>query len=118
MKYKKLLGMPLAIALILSGCSTNTTAEITTEENTNTEISSIISTAFSDRDMDIGYDTLSSANITLSETTATSDSNSVIIDGTNITISNEGTYIVSGTLNDGMIIVDVDDTKKSTNSFK
>ncbi len=112
MKYKKLLGMPLAIALILSGCSTNTTAEITTEENTNTEISSIISTAFSDRDMDIGYDTLSSANITLSETTATSDSNSVIIDGTNITISNEGTYIVSGTLNDGMIIVDVDDTKK------
>lgn len=112
MKYKKLLGISLAIVLILSGCSTNKATETKVSENINNEISSIISTVFSDKDMDIGYDTLSSVNIALSGRTATSDSNTVIIDGTNVTISDEGTYIVSGNLDDGMIIIDVDDTKK------
>lgn len=43
--------------------------------------------------------------ITLNGTNVTADSDAVEISGSHITIKDEGTYIVSGTLEDGMIII-------------
>ena len=67
---------------------------------------------FSDRDYEIGYDDSESAVITLEGDSAQCSSDAVTISGTQITITDEGTYILSGSLEDGEIIVDAEDTDK------
>lgn len=61
---------------------------------------------FSSRDLEIGYDEEHSAVITLSGTTASCPSDAVGISGPSVIITDEGTYILSGTLEDGTVIVD------------
>jgi len=58
------------------------------------------------------YDESDGVLIQLNGTSATASSNSVKISGTTITITEEATYIISGTLDDGMIIVNAPDTAK------
>ena len=48
--------------------------------------------------------------IKLSDDSTTCDSDAVQISGNTVTIIDEGTYILSGTLTDGMVIVDAEDT--------
>ena len=67
---------------------------------------------FSDRDIDPSYDESEAIEITLNKDSASCDSSSVDIDGSKITIKKEGIYVLSGTLSDGQIIVDVDDKEK------
>ena len=64
---------------------------------------------FTDRDLRGDYE--ETASITLNGTTATSTDPSVKITGSTVTITAEGTYLVSGTLDDGQIIVDADGAK-------
>ncbi len=61
---------------------------------------------FSDRDKEIGYDETEAIQIQLNGNTANCDSPSVSISGTSVTISKEGTYLLSGSLDHGMVIVD------------
>ncbi|MGN0349033.1 MAG: carbohydrate-binding domain-containing protein [Roseburia sp.] len=68
---------------------------------------------FSNRDFEVGYDESESAIITLKGDTASSSSDAVQISGTTITIMDEGTYVLSGTLNNGMIVVDSEKTDKT-----
>lgn len=131
-----LLGFLSAAALVtLSGCSSEktektsgsdsqiTTENVVSEENTETSENELIKdkalaehiidrdyykTLFSDRDMNPSYE--ATAEITLGETVQSSDS-SVLIDGTTITITQEGIYRISGTLTDGQIIVDAHNAK-------
>jgi len=67
---------------------------------------------FSGRDLEVGYDETTSAAIKLNGNTAASGSNAVKVSGSTVAITDEGTYILSGTLNDGMIIVDADKADK------
>ena len=67
---------------------------------------------FSDRDFDIDYSSKKSAVIQLNGSTASCSSNAVEITGSTITILDEGTYILSGTLTDGMIRVNADKKDK------
>ncbi|MCD7835892.1 MAG: carbohydrate-binding domain-containing protein [Lachnospiraceae bacterium] len=67
---------------------------------------------FTDRDKEIGYDETTSVKITLADGASTSASSSVSIDGDTITITDEGTYILSGNLSDGQLIIDADSTDK------
>lgn len=67
---------------------------------------------FSDRDLQNGYEEKGSAAIKLNGTSASCSSNAVKISGSQITITDEGTYILSGTLQDGMVIVDADASDK------
>lgn len=67
---------------------------------------------FSDRDKEVGYDESTSVTITLQGDTATASSDIVAIDGSTISITEEGTYVVSGNLNDGSIIIETPDDKK------
>ena len=69
-------------------------------------ISSELSEAFSDKDVEAGYDDSEAETITLNGTTASSDSSSVKIEGTVVTIKGKGTYVITGKLDDGYIIVD------------
>ncbi len=67
---------------------------------------------FTNRDYEVGYKESESALIELNGTSASCDSKAVQISGSTITILDEGTYILRGTLNDGMIIVNTDKKKK------
>ena len=67
---------------------------------------------FTDRDKESTYDESEAVKISLSGSGASSDSSSVSIEGSNVTITKEGTYVLEGTLSDGQIIVDVADTEK------
>lgn len=67
---------------------------------------------FTDRDYDSGYSESESIRIQLNGNSASASADSVKISGTTITITEEAAYVISGTLNDGMIIVEADDTAK------
>jgi hypothetical protein len=69
-------------------------------------------TLFSDRDLSGEYDESECESIVLSDSGSTSDAKGVTIDGNTVTITKEGDYILSGTLSDGMIVVDVDKSEK------
>ena len=69
-----------------------------------------ISDLFSKRDLDPSYDELT-ATITLSGDTASADGSGVTTDGSVITITEEGVYLITGTLDDGQIIVNADKAK-------
>lgn len=77
-----------------------------------TDFSQTDADMFTDRDYETDYDESSSVHIELNGSTAEADSDSVQISGSTITITEEATYIISGTLDDGMIIVDAPDTVK------
>ncbi len=111
----------LAVMVFLAGCSTNTASTGETSSGgsqSSSGISAVTQTStdssgmFTDRDMEIGYDEGSSAQILLSGDSASCSSNAVEISGSTITITDEGTYLLSGTLNDGMIVVNAGDSDK------
>lgn len=120
MKKTAILSLFLAILLSLSACNTAGNSEVSESSSSGTsqtETAETVSTEsssemFTDRDMEIGYDEETSARITLSGNSASCDSDAVQISDSTVTITDEGTYILSGTLNDGMIIVSAEDTDK------
>ena len=67
---------------------------------------------FTDRDYRVTYDEKDSVLIELKGDSAKCSSKDVEIKGSTITIKNKGTYIVTGTLNDGKIVVDAEDSDK------
>lgn len=112
---KKLMSLLTAVAIVvsLSGC-TNSAED--SEEKTKTAVATAseinVSEMFTDNDKEVGYGEENSTKIELNKTTATSNSDDVSIDGTTVTIKNEGTYILSGDLENGKIVVDSEKTDK------
>lgn len=119
MKRKTLFPLVLAVLLTLSACSSANTARTegsssqTVQTGTEESVSSVSpSDMFTDNDLEIEYDEEASAKITLSGDSASSDSDAVQISDSTVTITDEGTYILSGTLHNGMIVVNAEDTDK------
>ncbi len=119
MSFKKIISAVLLSAFVtatFAGCSnsdTQTADEATVKissssTSSNADDSSTDDEMFTARDKEIGYDESECETITLSDNASTSSLKSVKIDGNTITVSEEGTYIVSGTLSDGQIIIDGD----------
>lgn len=134
-RYHYILPVLVATTLLFGGCSaattqnTSTQSKTTTITSTSTDENSSIATdgtatttsststievnkEFTASDLDVGYDTGTAAKIELSDSGTTSTSDGVSMDGNVITISKEGTYIMSGSLSDGQIVVDADDSAK------
>ncbi len=119
-KIKKLLGIGLVVSLTASGCGTGTASTSSTsatsaessKESSSKTVTLSKEECFSDRDLDGSYDESNSAVITLNGTSAECDSDAVEISDSTVTIKDEGTYIVTGNLSDGMIIVDAEKTDK------
>lgn len=117
---RKLTAILLCGLLLLSGCGAQNTAEdtsstetVSSENITATTVSAIdTSSVFSDRDLAGTYDESEAIPIALNGDGASCDSSSIVIDGSTITITAEGVYLISGTLNDGQIIVNAGDTEK------
>lgn len=123
MKIKKLAVLVLIGTVMLTGCGagsaasdvTSTTTEMeskTNEQSVNSSNKTDASDMFTNRDKEIGYDEESSVSIALSDDNSSCDSDTVRIDGNTITIVEEGTYILSGKITNGMVIVDAEDTDK------
>lgn len=122
MKWKMIGPFMLGTMLLISGCSgsavqnssDNGGATEETSADRDGSSATVIDPAemFTDRDMEIGYDEETSAHIVLSGDTASCDSDAVQISGSMVTITEEGTYILSGTLLDGMIVVNAEETDK------
>ena len=110
MKSIKILPLILALMIILSSCVGN--GDIQPSESGSTALQAENSDMFTDRDMEIGYDEAQAVSVSLNGDTAACDSDWVQVSGGTVTISHEGTYIISGALNDGMIIVNAGDGEK------
>lgn len=117
MYKKEILTLFLIGTMLLSGCSTQ--ADQSKQENTESD-SSVENTLvgidtiemFSDRDKEVGYEEAESVAIQLMDDGSSCESDSVVIAENTVTITEEGTYVLSGTLTGGMVIVDAEDTDK------
>ena len=101
--------------LLLSGCTTSPDSSATasaTPAQMDTPITQTSSTWFSDRDLDSSYDESQVIDITLSGASASCDADGVAISGSQVIISAEGIYRLSGTLEDGQIVINAADTDK------
>ncbi len=67
---------------------------------------------FTDRDLRGDYTEAECEKITLSGNLAQCSSKAVQISGSTVTITKEGVYLLSGTLQEGMIVIAADDTEK------
>ena len=67
---------------------------------------------FTDRDTRAAYDEESAVRIELNGSSISASSDSVQINGTTAILTEEATYIVSGTLDDGMLVVNADEAAK------
>lgn len=118
MKKQMLLASLLTLTLITAGCSSqekdNTGNDSGSVEEKSSPASSVLDTSeiFSDRDFEISYDEDESIAIHLNGDSADCSSDAVQISDSTVTITKEGTYLLSGTLNDGMIIVNTDKSEK------
>lgn len=67
---------------------------------------------FTDRDKSSEYDESSAVNITLNGSSAVVSGIGVNISGSTVTITSAGTYIISGSLSDGQIVIAASDSDK------
>lgn len=121
MKKETILSVVLAASMVFSGCASSSSETVTTVTPTATAPSSVLvaettnvetESVFTSRDMDASYSEADSIAMVLKGDTISCDSNSVDISGTTATIREEGTYLLSGTLEDGTIVVDADQSSK------
>lgn len=121
-----LLGSAVILSMTVTACS-GTAADSTdtteSQQAVSTEDTLSYDDMFTDRDLDVGYEESDSVKISLSDDSTTVSSGSsdnsstddtvdgVTVDGNVITITSGGTYIISGTLTEGQLVVDADDEK-------
>lgn len=124
-RRKKLLALFFAMALSMTavaGCTgiKSSTGNVdSSETETNAEETSAQSEAgtfssadmFTERDLAGTYEESGAVYVTLSDDGITGETAGVAINGQTMTITAEGTYIFSGTLSEGQIVVDADNAK-------
>lgn len=111
--YKKLSAVALCTVLVfgsLSGCAKKSSFP----ENNNQETGGVVALAasieqlkleFSDSDLDASWSEEGSTIIKLTGSGATVTGSGVTVSGSELTITSAGTYVVSGTLDDGVLKV-------------
>lgn len=91
----------------------NTVTDDSTDTRTSEKLAiTDFSQIFSERDSQVEYEESKSTKIQLNNDSAASSSDAVQISGSTVTITDEGTYILSGNLDDGMVIVNTDKSDK------
>ena len=124
-RRKKLLALFFAMALSMTavagctGAKSSTGNVVSSETETNAEETSAQSEAgtfssadmFTERDLAGTYEESGAVYVTLSDDDIMGETDGVVINGQTVTITAEGTYIFSGTLSEGQIVVDADNAK-------
>ena len=120
-------------AMVITGCSNSNTSKTEDSSTTTTttqeaENSSLTTTAiqtgiettsqievdkeFTARDLEVGYEESTAINITLKDNASTVSGSGAEVKDNTININSEGTYVISGTLAEGQIVVEAADTEK------
>lgn len=90
----------------LAGCSTSTTATKANAVSTTTASGQFTKLAeYSSEDMDSSWDTDSATKIALNGSSAVINGSGASVSNSTVTINKAGTYVLSGTLSDGQIII-------------
>lgn len=132
MRKKQIAGIFITGIILLSGCARSSTEpgsvqsadetrtaetdptneSMETGENSEKTTSFEIDTSdmFSDSDRNVEYNEAESTIIQLSDEGSFCDTDTVVIDQNTVTITDEGTYLLSGNLSDGMLIVNAETT--------
>lgn len=100
-------------ALLLSSCAQASATQTQSLSSSSESIPVTVidtSTLFSQQDLDGSYDASQAVAISLQGDTAACDDPGVIMDGSTVTITAEGVYILSGTLYDGQIQINAPDS--------
>ena len=112
-------GLALAVALPMAGCAQSAVTSGETSASTATQASATTASGtldtsdmFSKRDLDGSYDASSATKVTLADGASTVLGSGVSVSGNTVTITAEGTYVLSGSLADGRIVVDADENAK------
>lgn len=111
MKLRYITSLLLIGCLLLSGCSGGDATDNPTQSDASASESGLSEIDFSQtdddmftkRDADTDYDENSAVHIELLGSSASCNDSSVQISGSTITITQAGTYLVTGTLENGMI---------------
>lgn len=100
----------MALVITLAGCSASGTGQ---DQQSSSDKTVEEQLRFTDRDRDPSYDEASATKIVLDGSGASVTGEGATADGSTVTISTDGTYVVSGTLADGQIVVNLpgDDDK-------
>lgn len=127
---KKILYPLLLSTLLLGACSQTSTSSqsssssLTTSSSTSSATTTNVATTtdgyfgdYEEEDLDTSYDESSATTITLSDDT-TVDGDGVSVDGQTVTINAAGTYVISGKLSSGQLIVNVGKEEKIHLIFK
>ncbi|GMA35900.1 carbohydrate-binding domain-containing protein [Demequina litorisediminis] len=118
-------------ALLLTGCSvtdgdadatgtvtdqttesSDTATDATTTEETQIDVTAITEATsiddFGIEEVDLSYDTADATTITLADGASSVDGAGASVDGDTVTITESGTYVLSGSLSAGQVVVDGD----------
>ena len=118
---KRILSILTAFLIIIAlfvGCAaqSGTSAQGTTDTTDTSASTVVLNTSddemFSDRDKEIGYTESESTIITLADNASTINGDGAEIKNDTVTITKEGTYILTGSLSNGQIVVDAADDAK------
>ncbi|MBP8640400.1 MAG: carbohydrate-binding domain-containing protein [Oscillospiraceae bacterium] len=107
----------MLILAIFTGCASQTT-DTTESASPSATATTVVSDTtaddamFTDRDKEIGYSEAESTIVTLADDATTANGEGVTIFGNTITINTEGTFILSGSLSNGQLVVDAADDAK------
>ena len=91
---------------------TLSTTETGSADTENSVDESAMDLEFTARDLDVGYEESTAVQVTLSDSGIQVSGDGAEADGTTLTIKEEGTYVISGSLSSGQIVVEADDSAK------
>lgn len=118
-KWLSILLVAMLALGLLSGCGTKKEEKVNPEADNggnadpvDVEFSGTDEEMFTERDGRVTYEEKDAVQIQLNGSSAQAGSKSVKISGSTVTITEEATYVISGTLDDGMLVVNAPDTAK------
>lgn len=95
-----------------SSAAENSSGESAADASSTAVDVSAMDLEFTDRDLDASYDAASATSIALSDAASTVTGAGASVDGSTVTISQAGVYVLSGALSDGRIVVEATDQDK------
>lgn len=125
-KVKYVLSVIIMSVMLLSGCSSGQSSETAAQASTassattaetiaqtlSTASTIAVNTEYKAKDLEVGYEDTTATHITLNGNSIEVSGEGADSEGSILTISDEGTYVITGTLEDGQILVDAEDTDK------
>lgn len=101
----------IVAAAILSGCSFQKETSESSDSTSEIAIDKM-DLEYTKRDKDSSYDESSATHISLNDTLAVVSGEGASTDGSTVTINSAGTYVITGNLSDGQLLIEAGDDDK------